>query len=59
MTYDKFLEETNLLTASYEADRQELADKYQRDIDKLYNKFEDKKAKLFEQYKNAEEIENI
>ena len=59
MTYDKFLEETNILTASYEADRQELADKYQRDIDKLHSKFEDKKLKLFEDYKKEQKKKDL
>jgi len=59
MTYDKFLEETNILIASYEADRQELADKYQRDIDRLHSKLEDKKLKLFEEYKKEQKKKDL
>ena len=59
MTYDKFLEETNILTASYEADRQELADKYSNDIQKLADKFEEKKAKAFEEYRKYQETLDV
>ena len=38
MTYDKFLEETNLINAKYEQERQSLADKYTQEVQKLSEK---------------------
>jgi hypothetical protein len=53
MTYEQFLEETNLLNSKYELDRQELADKYASDVEKLSNQKDKAVAKLFEEYKKA------
>lgn len=55
MTYETFLEEVNKLTNTYEVDRQDLADKYVKDLEKMTKSMEDKKTKLFADYKKYQD----
>lgn len=60
MTYEEFLEKTNIINTNYEQDRQELADKYTADVIKLSEKRDKEVTKLFEDYKNLQkEVDNI
>ena len=59
MTYEEFLEKTNIINTNYEQDRQELADKYTADVIKLSEKRDKEVTKLFEDYKKAKKEEVV
>ena len=59
MTYEEFLEKTNIINTNYEQDRQELADKYTQEVQKLSEKKDADVAKLFEEYKKAKKEEVV